>query len=384
MRLSGKIMADRESQVTARLAPGVSTIDPALWDSLAGRGDPFVTHAFLSALEESGSVGEGSGWTPLPVLVEQDGQTVAAAPAYLKTHSQGEYVFDHGWAEAYERAGGHYYPKLQIAVPFTPVPGSRLLGPARQALIAAIEAIVTRNGLSSAHATFIDEQDLADLRARGWLIRSGIQFHWQNRGYASFDEFLGALTSRKRKHIRKERAAALQGLETRALRGSDIGPSEWDAFWNFYQHTGARKWGRPYLTRDFFDRLGASLGDACLMFMAYRDARPIGGALNLIGDDTLYGRYWGAIEDIPFLHFELSYYRAIEWAIDHRLASVQAGAQGEHKLARGYEAVSTRSAHFLPDPGFRRAVADFLVREDEMIAAELEWCRQALPYRSSA
>ena len=376
-------MADRESQIVARLAPGVAATDPALWDSLAGRDDPFVTHAFLSALEESGSVGEGSGWTPLPILVEQDGQTVAAAPAYLKTHSQGEYVFDHGWAEAFERAGGHYYPKLQIAVPFTPVPGRRLLGQARQALVAAIEGVVTQNGLSSAHATFIDEHDLADFSSRGWLIRSGLQFHWRNRGYATFDEFLGALTSRKRKQIRKERTAAVQDLETRTLRGSDIGPAEWDAFWHFYQHTGARKWGRPYLTRDFFDRLGASQSEACLMFLAYRNGKPIGGALNLIGGDTLFGRYWGAVEDVPFLHFELSYYRAIEWAIDHRLACVQAGAQGEHKLGRGYEPVITRSAHFLPDPGFRRAVADFLAREDEMIAAELEWCREALPYRSS-
>ncbi len=377
-------MADRESQVVARIAPGVSSLDAGQWDALAGRSDPFLSHAFLTAIELSGSVGEGTGWTPAPIIVEGDSGMAAAAPAYLKTHSHGEYVFDHGWAEAFERAGGHYYPKLQVAVPFTPVPGRRLLGPAPQALIAAIEAVATQNGLSSAHATFIDEQDTADFRSRGWLIRSGIQFHWQNRGYASFDEFLGVLTSRKRKQIRKERTAAVQGLETRALRGSDIGPGEWDAFWHFYQHTGARKWGQPYLTRDFFDRLGASLSEACLMFMAYRDAKPIGGALNLIGGDTLYGRYWGAIEDVPFLHFELSYYRAIEWAIDHRLASVQAGVQGEHKLARGYEAVITRSAHFLPDPGFRRAVADFLAREDEMIAAELQWCRKALPYRSSA
>ena len=383
MPLYGKTMADRESQIVARLAPGVSTIDPALWTPLAGKDDPFLSHAFLSALEDSGSVGEGSGWTPLPILVEQDGQTAAAAPGYLKTHSQGEYVFDHGWAEAFERAGGQYYPKLQVAVPFTPVPGRRLLGQARQALIAAIEAVVTQNGLSSAHATFIDEQEVADFAARSWLIRSGVQFHWHNRGYAGFDDFLASLTSRKRKQIRKERTAAVDGLEVRCLHGADIGPADWEAFWHFYQHTGARKWGQPYLTRDFFDRLGVALSDACLMFMACRDGKPIGGALNLIGGDSLYGRYWGAIEDVPFLHFELSYYRAIEWAIDHGLSSVQAGAQGEHKLARGYEPVVTRSAHFLPDPAFRRAVADFLAREDEMIAAELDWCRDALPYRSS-
>ena len=377
-------MADREAQVIARIAPGVATLDAGQWDALAGSDDPFVSHAFLSALEDSGSVGQGTGWTPAPIVVEGDeGAIAAAAPAYLKSHSQGEYVFDHGWAEAFERAGGQYYPKLQVAVPFTPVPGRRLLGGSRQALLAAIEAVVTQNHLSSAHATFVDEAEAADFAARGWLLRSGIQFHWRNRDYASFDGFLAALSSRKRKQIRKERAAAVDGLEVRALRGAEIGAAEWEAFWAFYQDTGSRKWGHPYLTRDFFDRLGATMGEACLLFMAYRGGRPIGGALNLVGGDTLYGRYWGAIEEVPFLHFELSYYRAIEWAIDHGLACVQAGAQGEHKLARGYEPVVTRSAHFLPDPGFRRAVADFLAREEEMIAAELDWCREALPYRSS-
>ena len=377
-------MADRESQVIARIAPGVASLDAARWDTLAGGADPFLSHAFLAALEQSGSVGDGTGWTPAPILVEgEDGTIAAAAPAYLKTHSQGEYVFDHGWADAFEQAGGRYYPKLQVAVPFTPVPGRRLLGSRPQALLAAIEAVVTQNHLSSAHVTFLDEDEARLCAARGWLLRSGIQFHWHNRGYGSFDDFLAALCSRKRKQIRKERAAAVEGLEVRALRGSEIGRLEWEAFWQFYQDTGARKWGQPYLTRDFFDRLGEAMGEACLLFMAYRGDRPIGGALNLVGADTLYGRYWGAIEEVPFLHFELSYYRAIEWAIDHGLASVQAGAQGEHKLSRGYEAVITRSAHFLPDSAFRRAVADFLAREDERIAAELDWCREALPYRSS-
>jgi len=377
-------MADRESQVIARIAPGVATLDAGQWDALAGGANPFLSHAFLTALEESGSVGEDTGWTPAPIVVEaSDGGIAAVAPAYLKSHSQGEYVFDHGWADAFERAGGSYYPKLQVAVPFTPVPGPRLLGSSRQALLTAIEAVVTQNGLSSAHATFIDNSEVADFAARGWLIRGGIQFHWVNRGYAGFDQFLGELASRKRKQIRRERAAAIEGLEVRALRGVDIGSAEWDAFWRFYQHTGARKWGQPYLTRDFFDRLGAAMGESCLLFMAYSHGQPIAGALNLVGQDTLYGRYWGALEEVPFLHFELSYYRAIEWAIDHGLTCVQAGAQGEHKLARGYEPVLARSAHFLPDPGFRRAVADFLSREDEMVAAELEWCRDALPYRSS-
>ncbi|MCL6683917.1 GNAT family N-acetyltransferase [Sphingomonas alba] len=377
-------MADRESLGVARIAPGVATLDAAQWNALAEKDDPFLSHAFLSALEDSGSVGEGTGWTAAPIVVEgADGTIAAAAPAYLKSHSQGEYVFDHGWAEAFERAAGRYYPKLQVAVPFTPVPGRRLLGGSRQALLAAIEAVVTQNGLSSAHATFVDEAEVAEFAARGWLARSGIQFHWLNRGYGSFDDFLAALSSRKRKQIRKERAAAVEGLEVRALRGAEIGAAEWDAFWTFYQDTGSRKWGHPYLTREFFNLLGQRMGEQCLLFMALSDGRPIGGALNLVGADTLYGRYWGAVEEVPFLHFELSYYRAIEWAIDHGLGCVQAGAQGEHKLARGYEPVMTRSAHFLPDPGFRRAVADFLAREDEMIAAELEWCRTALPYRSS-
>ena len=376
-------MADREAEIVARIARGVADLPAGQWDGLAGPGEPFLSHAFLSLLEASGSVGDASGWTPLPIMVEREGRVTAAAPAYLKTHSQGEYVFDHGWADAWERAGGAYYPKLQVAVPFTPCVGPRLLGEDRNALLAALETVTVQNGLSSAHITFLTEEESMAAEARGWLRRDGLQFHWLNRGYASFDEFLGALSSRKRKSIRKERAAAAGGLQIVALRGAEIEPAHWDAMWHFYQHTGARKWGQPYLTRDFFDRLGATMADFCLLFMAYRDGRPIGGALNLIGENALYGRYWGAIEEVPFLHFELSYYRAIEWAIDHGLASVQAGAQGEHKLARGYEPVITRSAHFLPDPAFRRAVADFLVREHEMIAAELGWCREALPYRSS-
>ena len=375
-------MADRESQVIARIAPGIAGLDGDGWNALAGADDPFLSHAFLAALEESGSVGEGTGWMPAPIMIDGgDGAMTAAAPAYLKSHSQGEYVFDHGWADAFERAGGHYYPKLQVAVPFTPVPGRRLLGASPQSLLAAIEAVVTQNGLSSAHATFVDESEVADFAARSWLVRSGVQFHWLNRGYASFDDFLAALSSRKRKQIRRERAAAVTGLEVRTLRGGEIGPAEWDAFWHFYQHTGARKWGQPYLTRDFFDRLGAGLGDKCLLFMALSDGRPIGGALNLIGRDTLYGRYWGAIEDVPFLHFELSYYRAIHWAIDHGLACVQAGAQGEHKLARGYEPVRTYSAHFIPHPQFRAAVSDFLEREREAMAYEIEALRAELPFR---
>jgi len=377
-------MADREADIIARIARGVADLGADQWNGLAGPYDPFVGHSFLSLLEQSGSIGEGSGWTPLPVLVERQSRVTAAAPAYLKTHSQGEYVFDHGWAEAWERAGGNYYPKLQVAVPFTPCVGPRLLGDDRNALLAALETVTVQNQLSSAHITFLTDEETKAAEARGWLRRDGLQFHWFNRGYASFDEFLAALSSRKRKAIRKERAAAIEGLEIVALRGAAIEPAHWDAMWNFYQHTGARKWGRPYLTRAFFDGVGQAMGDSALMFLALDNGRPIAGALNFIGGDTLYGRYWGAVDDRQFLHFELSYYRAIDWVIDHGLTSIQAGAQGEHKLARGYEPVITPSVHFLPDPGFRRAVADFLDREREAIRLELEWARQALPYRSDS
>jgi predicted N-acyltransferase len=377
-------MADRESEIVAMIATGVSAISAAQWNALAGPSDPFVSHAFLSLLEESGSVGPGTGWTPLPILVERDGRAVAAAPAYLKTHSQGEYVFDHGWADAWARAGGNYYPKLQVAVPFTPCPGSRLLGHDRFALLGALETVTVQNGLSSAHITFPVDEDVMAAEARGWLRRDGLQYHWFNRGYSRFDDFLSRLASRKRKAIRKERAAATDGVEIVTLQGLEIEPSHWQAMWRFYQNTGSRKWGRPYLTREFFDRVGAAMGDAALIFLALDGGVPIAGALNFVGTDTLYGRYWGAIEDRPFLHFELSYYRAIDWVIEHGLACIQAGAQGEHKLARGYEPVVTPSVHFLPDPNFRRAVADFLLSEREAVRMELEWAREALPYRSDS
>jgi predicted N-acyltransferase len=375
-------MADREADIIARIASGISQLSAAEWDALAGGDDPFLGHAFLSLLETSGSVGEGSGWTPLPVLVERDGQITAAAPAYLKTHSQGEYVFDHGWAEAWERAGGAYYPKLQVAVPFTPCPGRRLFGEDRNALLAALETVTVQNGLSSAHVTFPTDEEALLAERRGWLVRDGIQYHWFNRGYANFDDFLGHLSSRKRKAIRKERAAACEDLEIVTLRGAEIEASHWNAMWHFYQETGSRKWGRPYLSRDFFDRIGEAAGDAALLFLAMRDQRPIAGALSFIGKDTLYGRYWGAIEDAPFLHFALSYYRAITWAIENSIGCIQAGAQGEHKIARGYEPVLTKSVHFLPDPGFRKAVASYLAGEREAIRQELEWAREALPYRA--
>src|SRR3954464_6571446 len=297
-------MADRESEVIARLAPGVAAVERSRWDALAGN-DPFLSHAFLSSLEDSHSVGPGTGWSPTPILIEEEDRVLAAAPAYLKSHSQGEYVFDHGWAEAWMNAGGQYYPKLQIAVPFTPVPGARLMGSRPQQLLAAAEAVVVQNGLSSAHITFIDEAGADESERRGWLIRHGIQYHWFNRGYSSFDDFLASLSSRKRKAIRKERAAARERIEFRALRGPEIGRDEWDAMWAFYQDTGSRKWGHPYLTREFFDLLGERMGDRLLLFLACRGGRPIAGALNFIGPDTLYGRYWGTVDEVPFLHFEL-------------------------------------------------------------------------------
>ena len=375
-------MADRESEILAEIAPSVGAVDAREWDRLHA-ADPFLSHAFLSALEESGCVGPGTGWSPAPIQVREDGRLVAAAPAYFKTHSQGEYVFDHGWADAWQRAGGAYYPKLLVAVPFTPVPGPRLLGHRPQDLLAAIEAVTIQAELSSAHATFIDEAETAQFEMHGWLIREGIQYHWFNRGYGSFADFLGALSSRKRKTIRRERAAACEGLEISALRGAEIGRAEWDAMWAFYQDTGARKWGRPYLTRGFFDRIAETMSERLLLFLARRDGQPIAGALNVVGQDALYGRYWGCVEDVPFLHFELSFYRAIEWAIDHGLGSVQAGAQGEHKIARGYEPVITRSAHFIPNPSFRSAIADFLERERAAAETEMGWLAAALPYRSS-
>jgi uncharacterized protein len=377
-------MADRETEVVAKLSSGVGGLNEAAWNRLAG-GDPFVSHAFLAALEKSGSVGKGTGWTPATILVEDGADhLVAAAPAYLKTHSQGEYVFDHAWADAFERAGGAYYPKLQIAVPFTPVPGKRLLGARPQHLLAAAEAVVVQNDISSAHVTFIDDPGAAECEARDWLIRYGVQYHWQSRGYRDFDDFLDLLSSRKRKAIRKERVAAREGLEFRALRGPEIGAAEWEWMWRFYQDTGSRKWGHPYLTRSFFDLIGESMADSLLLLLALRDGRPIAGALNLIGSDTLYGRYWGAVEEVQFLHFELCYYQAVEWAIANGLTFVQAGAQGEHKLSRGYEPVVTKSAHFIVDAGFRSAVQKFLDEERKAILTEVEWLRTALPYRSSS
>ena len=370
----------------ARIAAGVADFDAADWDRCAGSADPFLSHAFLASLEQSGSATAETGWRPLPVAIDgPDGRPAAVMPAYLKSHSLGEYVFDHGWADAFERAGGQYYPKLQIAVPFTPVPGRRLLArdPAfAPALIAAAEQIVDNHGLSSAHATFIDAGEVGLFERAGWLIRTDSQFHWLNHGYRSFDDFLAALSSRKRKSIRKERALALQGLTVERLTGAAIREEHWDAFWAFYQDTGARKWGHPYLTRNFFSRLGERMADRVLLILAMRGGQPIAGALNLLGEEALYGRYWGTLAEVPHLHFEICYYQAIEAAIELGLDRVEAGAQGAHKLARGYRPTPTWSAHYLPDPGFRSAVKSFLAAERRAVEREIAELSAATPFRN--
>ena len=375
-----------EHDVVARIGKGVASFDPAAWDACAGQTNPFVSHAFLSALETSGSVGPGTGWQSAPLAIDAtDGSLAAVAPGYLKSHSQGEYIFDHSWADAWENAGGQYYPKFLIAAPFSPVPGPRLLArdPAgARALIAATEAVTVNNSLSSAHANFVESAQLQLFRDAGWLIREGTQFHWSNNGYASFDDFLSELSSRKRKAIRKERATAVvEGLEIVHLTGDAISEAHWDAFWIFYQDTGARKWGQPYLTRAFFSEIGRTMADKILLVFALRNGAPIAGALNFIGSDTLYGRYWGCKEDVPFLHFELCYYQAIDAAIARGLKTVEAGAQGEHKLARGYGPVPTWSAHFIPNRGFRQAIADFLARERAAVERQIEFLGTMTPFK---
>ncbi len=374
------------------LATSLSEISAADWDALAapeqaeGRPfDPFSTHRFLMALESSGSTGEGTGWLPRPLILRDQGRPVAAMPLYVKSHSQGEYIFDHGWAEAYERAGGRYYPKLQAAIPFTPVTGRRFLGPEtqRETLAKAAISLASRNGLSSFHATFCTAEEAQALNGFETLLpRKSQQFHWFNRGYTSFDDFLADLASRKRKMIRKEREAAhAHGLTIHALTGDQIGPAHWEAFWAFYQDTGARKWGRPYLTRAAFTAFHETMRNDMLLVLAFDGDIPVAGALNFIGREALFGRYWGALADYPALHFELCYYQAIDYAIAHGLKRVEAGAQGEHKLARGYLPQETWSLHWINDPGFRRAVADFLSREGQALDEEIEILTHYGPFR---
>jgi predicted N-acyltransferase len=374
-------------ELTVRIASSVGAFDAAEWNALGGNDNPFVSHEFLTAMEDSGSVGPGTGWEPAPIAITDDaGRLLAAMPSYAKGHSQGEYVFDHSWADAWHRAGGRYYPKLQIAAPFTPATGPRLL--MRDAslaphLLKAAEMVCLQNKMSSAHATFIEPGQVPLFEAGGWLIRRDIQFHWINRDYRSFDDFLAALASRKRKDLRKERAAACEGLTIRHLTGADIREEHWDAFWVFYQDTGARKWGQPYLTREAFSLLGERMGDRIILILAYDGATPIAGALNFAGADALYGRYWGCTRDVRFLHFELCYYQAIDIAIARGLKRVEAGAQGGHKLARGYEPVQTTSAHWIADPGFSAAIADFLEREAAGVAQDQRWLDTRTPFRKA-
>ena len=373
------------SEIVARLAPSVGEIPAGEWDALDASANPFTSHAFLSALEDSGSLGGSSGWQPAPIVIDgPDGRLAAALPAYIKDHSQGEYVFDHHWADAWHRAGGRYYPKLQIAAPFTPATGPRLLtrDPALALpLLRAAESLCAAHKLSSAHATFIEPAQLPMFEAAGWLLRSDIQFHWANKAYTSFDHFLSALSSDKRKNLRKERASAQAGVTIQHLRGAEILEQHWQAFWHFYQDTGARKWGQPYLTREAFNLFSERMGDSVLLIMAFAGDEPVAGALNFIGPDALYGRYWGAAIDKPFLHFELCYYQAIDAAIALGLSRVEAGAQGGHKLARGYGPVQTWSAHYIAHAGFRAAVADFLEREREGVADQQIWLGTRTPFR---
>ncbi len=374
-----------EDGVTVRLAPNVGSFEAAEWNALAGADNPFVCHEFLTALEDSGSVGEGTGWDPVPIAVtDADGKLLGAMPSYAKGHSQGEYVFDHAWADALHRAGGSYYPKMQIAAPFTPATGPRLLlsDPSLAPfLLKGAEMVCEQNGLSSAHATFIDEAQLPLFKDADWLIRSDLQFHWTNRDYDCFEGFLDALASRKRKDLRKERRAAQEGVEIVRLSGDDIKEHHWDAFWVFYQDTGARKWGTPYLTREAFTLLSERMGERLVMTLAMMDGRPIAGALNFVGPEAIYGRYWGCTVEKKFLHFELCYYQAIDIAIERGLKRVEAGAQGGHKLARGYEPVKTWSAHWIANPSFREAIADFLKREAQGIASDQNYLDQRRPFK---
>jgi predicted N-acyltransferase len=353
-------------------------------------GNPFLLHAFLKSLEDSGCVGGRTGWQPQHLVLEDpDGAAIGFVPAYLKGHSQGEYVFDHGWADAFERAGGRYYPKLQVSVPFTPATGPRLLVGAtpgadirRLALCEGIKAYVGQTGVSSAHATFLTPDDLSAMDADDFLHRTDQQFHFRNEGFASYEDFLGTLASRKRKVLRKERREALApGITVEWLTGADLTEEAWDAFFDFYNDTGSRKWGRPYLNRKFFRLIGERMPERIVLMMARREGRYIAGALNLVGGDTLYGRYWGCIEEHPFLHFEVCYHQAIDYAIAHKLAVVEAGAQGEHKLARGYAPVTTHSAHYIRHPGLRQAVEDHLDFERREVERRQEILARHTPFR---
>ena len=383
-------------RLTARLAGPAASIGAAAWNACANpEGErsphPFTRYEFFAAVEESGSAHPRTGWRPCHLVVEDDGRIVGLLPLYLKNHSQGEYVFDHGWADAFERAGGDYYPKLQASVPFTPVTGPRLLvaqgadtDRVRSMLLAGGASAVRELRASSLHITFLTEDEWKAAGDVGYLQRTDQQFHWENRGYASFDEFLGELSSSKRKNLRKERAAVREaGIEFDWLTGSDLTEAVWDQFFDFYMDTGGRKWGHPYLTREFFSRASASMADQILLVIARRGSRAIAGALNFFGQDVLFGRNWGAVEYLPFLHFETCYYQAIDYAIANKFRKVEAGAQGAHKLMRGYLPVPTYSAHFIAHAGLRRAVADYLDREREAVAEQIDELNELGPFRKS-
>jgi len=379
-------MADGGENLTVRVVEKLAEIPAAAWDACAGADNPFLSHGFLEALEASGSATAETGWLPQHLALEDSaGRLLGAVPMYLKSHSYGEYVFDHGWASALERAGGRYYPKLQVAVPFTPATGPRLLlhpeagTDAADVLVGAMVEVARRRKVSSLHVTFPTEAEWQRLGAAGFLLRIGRQFHWENDGYKSFDDFLEALNSRKRKQIRRERRDAYDnGIEIETLNGSAIEGKHWDAFYRFYISTSDRKWGSAYLTRRFFDLLGERMADKVVLVMARQGRRYVAGALNLVGGDTLYGRNWGCHGDFPFLHFEACYYRAIDFAIAHGLKRVEAGAQGQHKIQRGYLPSPTYSAHWIRDPNFARAVADFVTRERRAVENEMEALEEAL------
>lgn len=394
-------------EITLEAVPGASEIPAAAWDACAnpdgrvapgsppacGRAyNPFVSHAFFSALEASGSAALRTGWAPRHLVAKIGDEVLGVVPCYLKSHSQGEYVFDRGWADAYERAGGRYYPKLQASVPFTPATGPRLLVRADQnhqvignALAQGLKALCGISQASSVHVTFAREAEWELLAAQGFLQRTDQQFHWHNQGFSTFDDFLATLNSRHRKAMKRERRDALSaGISIHWLTGKDITEDAWDAFFDFYMETGSRKWGRPYLTRKFFALIGESMAQDVLLIMAKRDGRWIAGAINFIGSDTLFGRNWGAIEHHPFLHFEVCYYQAIDFAIQHKLQVVEAGAQGEHKIARGYLPQTTFSAHYIADRGLRRAIDDYLKRERAYVEEAGRELAESGPFRKGA
>lgn len=385
-------MPDGREPIAVKVLEKIDSVAPAEWDACAGTDNPFVSHTFLRALEDSGSVGKESGWLPQHLVIEDEdeaGGLLGAVPMYLKSHSQGEYVFDWGWADAYERAGGRYYPKLQAAIPFSPVAGPRLLvrpgdkaDTIRSALTAGLIEVAKQYGVSSLHVTFAEEPDADWLESAGFLIRHGHQFHWRNEGYGNFDDFLNNLSSRKRKNIRKERRKVEDaGIRVQTLNGDDIEGRHWDEFHQFYVNTYDRKWGYPYLTRDFFALLGEEMADKVALVRADIDDLAIAGALNLVGSDALYGRNWGSAGQYRFLHFEACYYRAIDFAIERGLTTVEAGTQGPHKIQRGYLPQRTYSAHWIRDEGFRDAVADYLEREKRAEAGEIVALDELSPFR---